>query len=206
MAMQKCLGAAFVAVLFAAGAFPADSSASSSSYRRGELTLLTGNGGRVDWSADGSTIFFDRADAGGTFDVWSMAPDGSGQQCRTCAHLQLPSGRHRGNPVLHPGGRWLVFQAEKGTHATAGSNYTAPGLGLYNDLWVLDLDTNDAIRLTDVSAACLSLVLHPQFNHDGTRLLWMHAPGAGACAALDDGVLAVADFVTSPSPHLENVA
>jgi Tol biopolymer transport system component len=188
--------------------FPRDATASSSDYVRGSLTQITDSGGRVDWAHDGAAIYFDRLDTDGFWDVWRMNPDGTGQQCLTCDDPRLPN-KHQGNPEMHPLGRYLVFQAEKAEHTGLGAG-TRPGAGRYNDLWVLDLETNDVYQLTDVNPDSVSGSLHAQFNSDGTKLLWASiegpAPRRDPKCLWDDTRLAVADFVAEPWPHLENTA
>jgi len=172
-------------------------------YKIMSITTLTTNGGRVAWSQDGEWIYFDRLEADGFWDVYRVHPDGSGETCLTCDAPELPN-KNQGQPEAHPGGRYLLFQVEKAEHAgKEGQWVTNPGGGIFNDLWVLDLETGDFYQLTDVrSAIPASGSLHAHFNHDGTKLLWGDYEGPGGRFA--DWQLAVADFVTTPTPHLEN--
>jgi len=172
-------------------------------YEVVSITTLTTNGGRVDWSHDGQWIYYDRLEPDGFWDVYRIHPDGTGNECLTCDRPELPNG-NQGQPQIHPNGRYLVFQAEKAEHAgPAGAPSTGPGRGCYNDLWVLDLETGDFHQLTDVrSGIPMGGSLHAHFSNDGTKLLWSDLEGSGG--RFGDWRLAVADFVTSPSPHLEN--
>ena len=69
---------------------------------------------------------------------------------------------------------------------------------------MLELDTGTYHRLTDVRAGLpAGDSLHAHFSNDGTRLLWGDLEGAGG--RFGDWRLAVADFVESPTPHLEGV-
>jgi len=121
-------------------------------YEVVRITTLTTNGGRVDWSPDGEWIYYDRLGQDGFWDVYRIHPDGSGDECLTCDQPALPN-KNQGQPEVHPGGRYLVFQAEKADHlGGAGDPATGPGRGYYNDLWVLDLESGDFHQLTDVSA------------------------------------------------------
>ena len=167
------------------------------------ITTLTTHGGRVDWSPDGEWIYYDRKEPDGFWDVYRIHPDGTGNECLTCDKRELPN-KNQGQPQMHPNGRYLVFQAEKAAHAGAiGGPATGPGRGLFNDLWVLDLETGKFHQLTDVgSGTQTGGSLHPHFSNDGTKLLWSDLEGSGG--RFGDWRLAVADFVTSPSPHLEN--
>ncbi|HEY64829.1 MAG TPA: hypothetical protein G4O02_09685 [Caldilineae bacterium] len=178
-------------------------SADAADYTRGDLILLTDDGGFPDWSPDGSKIYFSRVMEDGYYDVWRMNPDGTGQECLTCGHPRLPN-KHQGNPRVHPSGRYVVFQVEKAQHQfVIGKTLTSPGIGRYNDLWALDLETGEVYQLTDVSPEGVSGSIIGDFNRAGTKLLWTHIEGR--TDEFDDMALAVADFVTTPVPHLENI-
>src|SRR5690606_29164319 len=79
------------------------------------VRVLTEDGGRLDWSPNLNLIVFDRPNAEGYFQLYTMNADGSNQQCVLCDKPGAPS-RHRGNPAWHPSGNWIVFQAEKEQH------------------------------------------------------------------------------------------
>jgi len=172
-------------------------------YEVVSITTLTTNGGRVDWSPDGEWIYYDRLGPDGFWDVYRIHPDGTGNECLTCDKEALPN-KNQGQPEVHPQGRYLVFQAEKATHPGGiGDPATGPGRGYYNDLWVLDLETGDFYQLTDVrSGFPAGGSLHAHFSNDGTKLLWSDLEGGGG--RFGDWQLAVADFITSPTPHLTN--
>jgi Tol biopolymer transport system component len=187
-------------VLLAAG-LPPHRAEAGGDYQVTGLRRLLPAGGRVAWSPAGQWLYYDRLGASGYWEVYRIRPDGTGDLCLTCNRPDLPS-RNKGNPVVHPSGRYLVFQVEKEQHAPAGPNATAPGSGRYNDLWVLDLATNLVYRLTDVRRDALSGSLHAQFSRDGSRLLWTDLEGSGG--VFGDYRLVIADFVTSPQPSLSN--
>lgn len=205
-------GSAVATVVLASGAGPAGStSAAATEYRVAHIrTLLSGlapGSGHVDWSSDGQWIAFDRVGGDGFSDVYRVHPDGSGDECLTCAHPDLPN-RHQGNSDWHPGGRFLVFQAELASHILdAWHGPCAPGSGFFNDLYVLDLASvgqHEAHLLTRVrSGAPAGGSLHPHFSHDGSRLFWGDLEGAGGYYG--NWRLAVADFVPGPGPRLDNV-
>jgi Tol biopolymer transport system component len=167
-------------------------------------TTLTTNGGRVDWSHDGEWVYFDRLEPDGFWDVYRVHPDGSEEACLTCDVPELPN-RHQGQPEAHPSGRYLLFQAEKAQHAARPGQWgTHPGGGVYNDLWVLDLESGDFHQLTDVrSGSPAGGSLHAHFSQDGQRLLWSDFEGLSD-NRFHDWQLAIADFVADPTPHLDN--
>lgn len=160
----------FVLVLVAACGSGNDASVSSQATVVG-VRILTMDGGRLDWSPDGRRLAFDRLGPNG-FDVYLKNIDGSGEQCLTCA-LSLPPG-HKGNPVWHPSGDWIVFQAEMAVHP-GGSDAAKPGFGLFNELWAARVDGSEAHRILelDISEAAQG-TLHPSFNASGDRLAWSH--------------------------------
>lgn len=139
------------------------------SYPVKKITTLKDSGGRVDWSAQGDLIAFDKADAEGFYDVYTMKPDGTNEVCLTCR--TLPRKRHRGNPAWHPSGDWIVFMSEKAEHE--GSSYSSlPGYGVYTDLWIISRDGSRVYPLTKVPNNKSSGTLHPHFSSDGTKLSW----------------------------------
>jgi Tol biopolymer transport system component len=172
-------------------------------YQVVSITTLTTDGGRVDWSHDGQWVYYDHFEPDGFYDVYRIHPDGTGNECVTCDRPELPNG-NQGQPQTHPNGRYLVFQAEKAEHTgTVGGPATGPGGGYYNDLWALDFETGSFHQLTDVrSGFPAGGSLHSHFSNDGARLLWSDLEGPGG--RFGDWQLAVADFVPSPTPHLEN--
>jgi hypothetical protein len=171
-----------------------------------DLEIMLRGGGRVDWSPSEDLIAIDILEADGYYDVYTVRPDGTGLTCRTCGHPDLPN-RHIGNPAWHPSGRYLVFQAEKLIHP-GPSGAAQPGLGVYSDLYVLDLTMDQGTRIHTIPATGDYGTLHPHFSHDGTRLSWseMYARADGGTPGKEFGywTLKVADFLQSP-PRLANV-
>lgn len=137
-----------------------------------ETHVLVAEGGRVAWSHARNLIAFDRKSAIGRFEIYTIQPDGTNEQCLTCALAGLPRS-HRGNPAWHPGGDYLVFQAHDPSLAAPKpmmSYVGTPGLGINNDLWLMKADGSQAWRVTRVKRG--AGVLHPHFSHDGRYLLW----------------------------------
>ena len=164
------------------------------------ITMIKKGGGRVSWSHSGNNLIaFDKRGADEYFDIYTMNPDGSNEICLAGDHPGLP-GKHMGNPEWHPTGEYIVFQAEKKNHPDINSGLTAPGIGYYNDLWVMTSDGENVWQLTDLTTTYRSSVLHPQFSHDGLKLLWSETLTHQVMA------LKIADFVVDESgPHLENI-
>jgi thermolysin len=167
------------------------------------VTTVTEDGGRVAWSHRLNRIAFDRAGNDGYYDVYTMTPDGSDVTCVTCDRPGLPA-RHNGNPAWHPDGTFIVFQAQKeDVTGLVVDGFAKPGLGVNNDLWLIDTAGRGAWRLTDVPAL-QGGVLHPHFSHAGDRLLWSERIGGGG--RFGEWALKIADFrVEGSTPRLGNV-
>lgn len=184
---------ALVAIAFVvAAAVPFTVEAGSADYKHtGSLTLLTDNGGRLDWSHDGNWIYFDRenlVEGSNCYQLYRIGLDGEDPPellTEDFATVNL----HHGNPVEHPSGNFLVFQAQEANTGPCVDR-ASPGKGVDNELWVLDLQGESYTfhRLTDNSLG----VLHPQFSHDGTKLFWAENHGTLGL----DWRLAVAPFLT----------
>lgn len=195
-----------VAFATAVSVIAAPASASVSNYQRTGLTELTTTGGRVEWSPDGATIYFDRKQGLGSWEVWKMNSNGTGQRCLTCNLPSITDGGNRGQPAISPDGRWLAFQA------APPAPYSDPGAGYKNNLWVLDLEATpqlQAYKLYDVQAHSFPGTLHASFNHAGTKLFWTDfenpVPFGNPNRHYPDVRLLVADFVTSPAPSVQNI-
>ncbi|MFH1692196.1 MAG: hypothetical protein ABIC68_06520 [Candidatus Omnitrophota bacterium] len=137
------------------------------------LRLLADDGGRVALSPDGKMIAFDRRGPDGYFDVWIMNADGTDQRCLTCDHFEIS--KNNGNPAFHPSGKFLVFTAENPhmpdlAQGKFSKYLTSPGIGINNDVWLINLDDLSLTPLTHVKdrRGCM----HPHFSHDGTKLVW----------------------------------
>ena len=163
-----------------------------------ELSGFRGNGGRVAWSPTGEFVVFDRREVDGGFDLY-LTEDFETERCLTCDHPDLPNPkRNYGQPVVHPNGRYIVFQAEKQEHQFIVPMATNPGAGVFNDIWLYDLENDRARALRELPGDKHHGVLHPQFSKDGSMLSWSEMyegidfkhPGKGAGA----WTLKVADF------------
>ncbi len=175
----------------------------------GVQTLQDG-GARSDWLRTGDRIAFDKIGKNGLYDIYTMKPDGSDVKCLTCDRtgLGLPTG-NIGQPTWDPSGRYLAFEAEKSSHRKVRmKRVVTPGVGVLNDLWVLDLKAGKATKLVNVPDEPDAGILHPRFSEDGTRLSWSEMKGKAALrkgGVLGYWALKVADFRTDGErPRLEN--
>ncbi len=156
----------------------------------------------MSWSAVLNLVAYDRVSANGYYDIHTMNPDGSNDRCLTCNIASLPN-RHKGNPSFDYSGKWIVFQAEKNNTSTLFDMFAAPGSGLFNDVWMMDVKGTVFYQLTNVPAMD-SGVLHPHFNHAGTQITWAQYLGANP-APLGLWEVQVANLVyTAGVPSLHN--
>ncbi len=173
---------------------------------------------RPQWSPDGQWIVFDDHERNSNYStnsykVYRIHPDGSGLECLTCGRTEVPL--NSGGPAVDPTGRYVVFTAEQAGHLplASGSSATDPGGGIFNDVAVLDLQTQNIYRLyvtgSGVSGQPVGGSLFARFSHSGAEIAWGDyiSPGANGNGGNWFGVwrILVADFVTTPQPHLANI-
>jgi len=143
------------------------------------MEVLREPAGRVSWGHATEQIAFDRMSEDEVYDVFVMDDDGGAERCITCDEALLPR-THKGNPDWHPVGDTLAIMVEKVDHPAGTSALSTPGLGLYNDLWLVAADGSAAWPLTELATDGVPTgVLHPHFSHDGERLLWAERVGTG---------------------------
>lgn len=137
---------------------------------RPRARLFLENAGRVSWlRAEHGRIAFDRVVDAKTYamDVFTVRADGSKRRCVTCDSA-IPRGM-RGNPEWHPGGEWLVLQAENAHSERRYVNH--PAWGVDNDLWLIRKDGSGAQRIWSPPRPG-GAALHPRFSEDGAWLVF----------------------------------
>ncbi|MHC4664653.1 MAG: TolB family protein [Planctomycetota bacterium] len=167
------------------------------------ITPIKDYGKSLDWSATNDLILSAKRGSDRYFDVFVMNSDGSGERCLTCDKLP----KHNGNPAWHPSGEYIVFTAEKEENPSDAKSkeFAIPGTGFNCDLWVMTSDGEKFYPLTDYPIKLpYKAVIHPQFSHDGKKLLWAERVDRGKSFG-GGWVLRSADFVVdNNAPHLEN--
>lgn len=127
-------------------------------------------GGRVSVNPVTGQLAFDKL-VGSFFEVHLADADGSNVTCLSCDRGDLPT-RHIGNPVWSPDGEWLVMQGQKSVATTADA-FASPGLGMFNDGYAYEVDTDTAYLIHSVAYTTPATgLLHFQFNHAGDKLMW----------------------------------
>jgi WD40-like Beta Propeller Repeat len=155
------------------------------------------------WNAATNRIAYMSKDRAGYYRVYIVKPDGRDVHDLTAGIRNMPT-KHQGAPYWDPDGHYLLLVAEKqswhGARMFGNLDYGAlPGFGTHDDLWLVTADGSRAWQLTNEPDGKYQGVLVPVFSADGKRVAWSDRQGAGKYT------IKVADFLTSPEPHLANV-
>lgn len=172
------------------------------------VKLLIQNGGRLAWSPDGNSLYYDKVDneAGeiNNFPVYTIYrydfASESSQKIISSDDLNAPMG-NKGQPAISPNGTWLLFQGEYEDH-DASRMWCHPGKGKHNNLWVMNLNTEKIFQLTNLGKD--EGVLHPHFDPTGSKICYSHLySGEGWTGSWQ---INVADFsVENKTPSLTNI-
>jgi dipeptidyl aminopeptidase/acylaminoacyl peptidase len=109
-------------------------------------TVLTSNGGRGEWSADGTKIAFNRCTPwpGSTCHIWTMNSDGTGQ-------TQVTDGEGEDNPSWSPDGSRLVFTRSA------------------SEIWIVNADGTGE---TLIASGLSRMYDVPQWSPDGAKIVF----------------------------------
>ena len=158
-----------------------------------ELQLVRPGGLYPKWSPANNLIVFNELRPGraftdkidGTYEIFTMRPDGTGVRCLTETAPAELSGFHKCQPYWHPSGKYIIFTAQN--EHTRPSEYNMdsfPGIGHNHDVWIMSSDGAQYWRITNNPANWG--VIRPSFSHDGKMVYWneeysMEAhPGVGS--------------------------
>ncbi len=164
----------------------------------------------VDWSQANGLIASAKLGDDGYFDVMVLDPDSDWEQCLTCNKSGIPQ-KHIGNPCWHPSGEYIVFTAEKADVPDMYDYFAIPGKGLNNDLYIMTSDGSTFWKLHEVDYSVdesAKGVIHPQFSHDGSMLLWAERLGADTDERHNFGewALKLSDFaIADGEPYVSNI-
>jgi Tol biopolymer transport system component len=163
--------------------------------------------GQVSWSPDGKRLAYAAKDKKGFFQIHTVDIDGKNDINLTEGKPGIP-GKHAGGPNWHPGGKYILYVAEKDKHP--GISYESiPGFGGYSDVWVMNADGSKYWQLTDTPNKPEGGILIPRFSADGKKVCWAErvepANFFDPRKSFACWVIKVADFVeTETGPQLKN--
>lgn len=176
-----------------------------SSQGQTDISLIKLYGGRVSFCKKNNVLAFDRQNLNGYYNVYLTDTSGNGLVNIT-DKLAAPQ-KHNGNPTWHPNGKWIVFQSQIDTVANIFDVVGAPGLGVFNNLWVTDSVGNQFWQLTNYPSSLPAQgVLHPHFSSDGTKVIWAHLIN-NSLGPHGHWEILIADFVVDSMgvPSLQNI-
>ncbi|MCK4942271.1 MAG: PD40 domain-containing protein, partial [Candidatus Aminicenantes bacterium] len=174
-------------------------------YRLKNIYTIKEFGKSLDWSHQNNLILSAGKQYDGYYDVFVMKPDGTNLQYLIHSKEGCPQ-KHNGNPVWHPSGEYIVFTAEKEDTPIQDDIWAIPGKGINCNLWTMTADGEKFFRLTDYSHSEPEIgVIHPQFSHDGKKLLWAERRFYGNSFG-GGWVLKLADFnMNQDYPYLTHI-
>lgn len=214
---RKFLKVALIVILILAGLnlasylrhyFALDHGRLPEEYEVLSVELLIEDGGRLVWTPDGESLYYDKVDPDAekidNVEVYTIYrydfDSGKSKKIISSEDSDAPPG-NKGQPTISPNGYWLLFQGEYENHE-ASRIWCHPGKGKHNNLWVMNLNTSELYQLTDYGEN--EGVLHPHFSPDGTKICFSHLySGEGWTGSWQ---IRIADFsIDGGTPSLENV-
>jgi Tol biopolymer transport system component len=143
------------------------------------IKIILQEGARPHFSPDGKTIVFDRKNEDGYYALYTADLSGHVLSDLTKGNPDVPQ-KNSGNGVFHPSGRYVVFISEVSSHFDDRQKYYGDaGVGLFCNLWAIDIATKHAWQLTDIPIKRSLLdktpaiaTVNPRFTPDGETLLW----------------------------------
>jgi len=154
--------------------------------------------------------------------IWRVKSDGTGNHCLTCGSFNdgVYWMHHSGVPEVH--GSFMLFTKTRPNtideESACGNGITAPGGGVYDDLWVMNLSTSAIYELYVAGSnpgfsGDLPGSLDPRWSDDGNYVLWSDRVDTGTHNPNDllgAWQLAAANFVASDgdksTPHIHGVS
>lgn len=174
--------------------------------------ILIRGAGRAEYSPKGDRILYHKKGSDGLYDVYISDKNARNEFCITCSSENFKSS-HVGNASWHPNGKFIAFQAEKNSYLSfpGVKKMTHPGMGLYNDIWIAQIDNQQFWKIRELptkqnllDTKPLSTVLHPHFSDDGKQISWGETP-KNTIRGWANWRIIVADFqIESNAPKISN--
>jgi hypothetical protein len=136
------------------------------------------NAAPVGWSSSLNRVVYNSMGSDGMFDAYSANPDGSNPQCLTCTtptFSGVGASTNRGASDVSPDGNYMLVEVEGTPHAGAvGAQWTQPGKGGANDIWLERTDGSASWRLTNGSASgdYSFGTMWARFDRTGNKIVW----------------------------------
>jgi hypothetical protein len=129
------------------------------------------------------------------------------ERCFTCGNSHLP-GKNVAQPNFSPNGKYILFMAEQAVHPGNSVN-SIPGIGRYNDLWVMTADGTKTYRLTTTLDTNVNAMIEPYFNPAGNEIMWdiMTDTASGVLKQIFGyWVIKIAPFIDDPvlGPYIDS--
>lgn len=129
------------------------------------------------------------------------------ERCFSCGDTALP-GKNTAQPIFSPNGKYLMFSAEKATHPGSSGN-SIPGIGQYNDLYVVTMDGQKTYRIIDMPDTGLSGMIETYFSPDGSEVMWDEQTAGVALNGRQEfgyWVVKIAPFIDDSirGPHIDS--
>ncbi len=129
------------------------------------------------------------------------------EYCFTCNNPSLP-GKNVAQPEFQPAGKYLLFTAEKATHPGSSGN-SIPGIGLYNDLYVMTMDGKKTYKIIDMPDTGISGMIETYFSPNGKEIMWdQMVENVGLAGRQEFGywVIKIASFIDDSitGPHIDS--
>jgi len=165
------------------------------------------------YNAATNTVSYGRAGADGSFDMFLANADGTNERPFDVPSAGWLPNRHHWIDEWHPSGQYVFAYIEKNDYVFEPDHVripadAIPGYGAYTDIWVARTDGSQAWPLVVTPNDYDGGVIHSAVSPDGTHFAWserIRAPDGLGRAAAGSYVIRYADFVLSPTPHLENI-
>jgi hypothetical protein len=155
-----------------------------------DVRLVIPGGGRLDWSAQGDLLAFDRRGPEGHHALWVASPTGGGERCLSCDVYEVRKANLL-SPVWHPSGQGLVVQVQDLGRRPEPSRVemAGPHRAVASALAFLPREGRQIFFLTPPQGNRLD----PFFSHEGGLLSWSERLHGGS-GPWGDWAVRVADW------------